>query len=305
MASQAKAPLPVRGGLDKADEDQVDAAAAALRGCFPQGFQEGLFVGSEEDVGSTHWKALKAWFQFEGMPAAKARKAWGAAFPSLSKAIVKSVLVKIQSVKTYVLRKQRNAKTGERMEAWVKELLAVLQSSEGGLCRVKATETGKNVGNVKRKSESSGSKPSKVSKVDSPSPEMEIGHCLSDAESHVSIPSTAVSTQVASLSGVLHKDSEMHTQKKPAMKKPAKAPLVAKLGSWKESPSFGFVKPTYAKEKSYIQSRQTMRDKFSLLVNVQGVDHHAHVCEQLLTFVCATTGLDKAKVISKRSELLG
>ena len=290
MASQAKAPLPVRGGLDKADEDQVDAAAA--RGSFPQGFQEGLFVGSEEDVGSTHWKALKAWFQFEGMSAAKARKAWGAAFPSLSKAIVKSVLVKIQSVKTYVLRKQRNAKTGERMEAWVKELLAVLQSSEGGLCRVKATETGKNVGNVKRKSESSGSKP-------------EIGHCLSDAESHVSIPSTAVSTQVASLSGVLHKDSEMHTQKKPAMKKPAKAPLVAKLGSWKESPSFGFVKPTYAKEKSYIQRRQTMHDKFSLLVNVQGVDHHAHVCEQLLTFVCTTTGLDKAKVISKRSELLG
>ena len=99
MASQAKAPLPVRGGLDKADEDQVDAAAAALRGCFPQGFEEGLFVGSEDDVGSTHWKALKAWCQFEGMPAAKARKAWGAAFPSLSKAIVKSVLVKIQSVK--------------------------------------------------------------------------------------------------------------------------------------------------------------------------------------------------------------
>ena len=118
MASQAKAPLPVRGGLDKADEDQVDAAAAALRGCFPQGFQEGLFVGSEEDVGSTHWKALKAWFQFEGMPAAKARKAWGAAFPSLSKAIVKSVLVKIQSVKTYVLRKQRNAKTGEHCKSF-------------------------------------------------------------------------------------------------------------------------------------------------------------------------------------------
>ena len=45
------------------------------------------------------------------------------------------------------------------MEAWVKELLAVLQSSEGGLRKAKATETGKNVRNVKRKSESSGSKP--------------------------------------------------------------------------------------------------------------------------------------------------
>ena len=80
MASQAKAPLPVRGGLDKADEDQVDAAAA--RGSFPQGFQEGLFVGSEEDVGSTHWKALKAWFQFEGCLQQKQGKLGGQ--PSLA-----------------------------------------------------------------------------------------------------------------------------------------------------------------------------------------------------------------------------
>ena len=55
-----------------------------------------------------------------------ARKAWQLAFPNLGSSSMNAVLKKVSGIKTYLLRKQRNAKTGERMATWVKKLVAVL-----------------------------------------------------------------------------------------------------------------------------------------------------------------------------------
>ena len=130
--SKASAPKPAalpvashghgHGGLEKAN---VSSAAAVLRGCFPNGFQEISWNGSEEVVGETQSKALQAWFQLDVGGVEWQRKAWGEAFPGLGKATIDAVLKKIANVKTFVLKKGKNSVTGERMQPWVKDLLQV------------------------------------------------------------------------------------------------------------------------------------------------------------------------------------
>ena len=104
--SKASAPKPAalpvashghgHGGLEKAN---VSSAAAVLRGCFPNGFQEISWNGSEEVVGETQSKALQAWFQLDVGGVEWQRKAWGEAFPGLGKATIDAVLKKMQMSK--------------------------------------------------------------------------------------------------------------------------------------------------------------------------------------------------------------
>ena len=99
----------------------------------------------------------------------------------------------------------------------------------------------------------------------------------SDSQSAISIQSSAApSLGTAASSQVVRVSEPQHTEpaassgrKRPAagFKKPeAKVQKVSK--AWKASISFGFVKATKAKSKSYIQSRPAMAEHFSCLVNV-------------------------------------
>jgi hypothetical protein len=78
------------------------------------------------------------------------------------------------------------------------------------------------------------------------------------------------------------------------------------LGAWKTSPSFGYVKITHAKDKSYIQFKKTEKDRFASLVNVQGIGPGKirEVADQLFSLVRRQAGLDKAQVVSKKKELM-
>ena len=117
------------GGLRKAEgcsKRAVDEASAVLRSAFPQGVQENSFSGSDETVGEQHCKFLESWYGLGSISVPSARKAWQLAFPNLGSSSVNAVLKEVSGIKTYLLRKQRNAKTGERMATWVKKLVAVL-----------------------------------------------------------------------------------------------------------------------------------------------------------------------------------
>ena len=99
-ASAPKPALPVAGhGHGGPEKASVSSAAAVLRGCFPNGFQEISWNGSEEVVGETQSKALQAWFQLDAGGVEWQRKAWGEAFPGLGKATIDAVLKKLQMSK--------------------------------------------------------------------------------------------------------------------------------------------------------------------------------------------------------------
>ena len=310
-AAHAKsAPLPVashaHGGLPKA---KVDNASAVLRGLFPQGFQEASWNGNEESVGENHSKTLQAWFQLDVVGVELQRKVWGDAFPGLGKATIESVLKKISLIKRYVLKKNKNATTGERMPPWVKDLLHVLKgatsstkppSKQGG--------GGLNKAPMPRAIIERQPEPAEEHvRHESPAP--------SDSQSAISIQSsaapslgTAAPSQVVNLSQPQHIEPAASSgRKRPAasLKKPA-AKVQKASEAWKASISFGFVKATKAKSKSYIQSKPAMAEKCSCLVNVQAAHHYDHhqIVDKLMAFVCCEGGLDKAKVVEHRNWLM-
>ena len=240
------------------------------------------------------------------------RKAWQMAFPNLGSSSVNAVLKKISGIKTYLLRKQRNAKTGERMPPWVKRLLGVLNSH---LQKVDPPATEK----------SKAAMAVSIATAVGDSGTEELSEAQEDAQSLdcISVSSTAPcsqSTQIASLAGEggLKRPaaSSSSVEEKPAsngFKRPAsasagglkkairKAPI-----AWQQSPSFGFVKFTVATEKSYIVSKQKLDDKPTCLVNVQGTGgvDHGQVVGQLMDLVLNEGGLTKAMVVAKKQELL-
>ena len=125
----------------------------------------------------------------------------------------------------------------------------------------------------------------------------------------ISVDSTSVAPSVSTQVGSLdQKPEEVQKACKMFCYRPTgeKKPAVQKCShAWQECPSFGFVKCAKATNKSHIQFRKTMGEKFSLLVNVQGdgVDHHQTV-DSLMDFVCQECGLDTAKVLAKRDDML-
>ena len=77
-------------------------------------------------------------------------------------------------------------------------------------------------------------------------------------------------------------------------------------GAWIPSVSFGFLKPTYAKNKSYIVFKESLgQAKPTCLVNIMGTNglDHAAVCAELLEF-CKGAGLDKAAVVAERDGII-
>lgn len=299
-------------GLQKAS-DPVEAATVFLRNVFPHGFQENFFHGREEIVGEQHFAFFNSWFGMQTLSVPTARKAWESAFPSLGRSAVNAALTKITGVKNFVLKKKRNAKTGEKMPHWVKTLVATIDAAglPGGLGKAEklASSSKQVVAAVPDET------PSDLADGLEPSQEVD---CISLSSSGPLSPST----QVASLSGNLPEDmvSSGALQKPAASTAGASKRPASALGglhkakkkvrqmqkSWKASPSFGFVKDTVASEKSYIVSKKTLDEKPTCLVNVQGshgVDH-AKVVGQLMDILLSESGLTKAMVVAKKNELL-
>ena len=314
-SSLPKANLSPNGGLQKAQvstQSREQQASAVLTSGFPQGFHETAFVGKDDMVGEQHCRFLASWFGLGALSTPVARKAWQMAFPNLGSSSVNAVLKKISGIKTYLLRKQRNAKTGERMPPWVKRLLGVLNSH---LQKVDPPATEK----------SKAAMAVSIATAVGDSGTEELSEAQEDAQSLdcISVSSTAPcsqSTQIASLAGEggLKRPaaSSSSVEEKPAsngFKRPAsasagglkkairKAPI-----AWQQSPSFGFVKFTVATEKSYIVSKQKLDGKPACLVNVQGTGgvDHGQVVGQLMDLVLNEGGLTKAMVVAKKQELL-
>ena len=274
-----------------------------LKSGFPQGFHESAFTGRNEVVGEQHCHFLEAWYGLGTLSTPTSRKAWQAAFPNLGSSSVNAVLKKISGIKTYVLRKQRNSKTGERMPAWVKKLLGVmtphLQKVE------KPVEYSAKQVSLPTAVGESGTEELPVSEED-------------ESPSCISVSSTAApsqSTQVASLpgDGGLKRPaaSSCVVEEKPvpsAFKRPASARKAIRKApmAWQQSPSFGFVKATVATGESYIVSKQQLGDRPACLVNVQGTGgvDHGQVAAELMTLALNQGGLTKAMVVAKKQELL-
>ena len=128
-SSLPKANPKASSGLCKAQfsrKRSEEEATTVLKSGFPQGFHEAAFTGKDEVVGEQHCQFLEAWYGLGTLSTPTSRKAWQTAFPNLGSSSVNAVLKKISGIKTYILRQQRNAKTGERMPPWVKKLLGVL-----------------------------------------------------------------------------------------------------------------------------------------------------------------------------------
>lgn len=309
-SSLPKANPKAFSGLRKAQDStkiSEKEATAVLKSGFPQGFHESAFTGKDEVVGEQRCQFLEAWYGLGTLSTPTSRKAWQAAFPNLGSSSVNAVLKKISGIKTYVLRKQRNAKTGERMPAWVKKLLGVMNPY---LQKVEQpVEQNTKQVSLPTAVDESGTEELPVAEED-------------ESPSCISVNSTAApsqSTQVASLPG----DGGMKrpaasicvVEEKPvrsAFKRPAsasggglkkairKAPM-----AWQQSPSFGFVKATVATEKSYIVSKKKLDDKPTCLVNVQGAGvDHGQVVEELMALALNQGGLTKAMMVAKKQELL-
>lgn len=175
--------------------------------------------------------------------------------------------------------KNKNATTGERMPPWVKDLLHVLKGATsstkppskqggGGLNKAPMPRA-----IIERQPEPA----EKHDRQESPAP--------SDSQSAISIQSsaapslgTAASSQVVNLSQPQHIEPAASSgRKRPAasLKKPG-AEVQKASEAWKASISFGFVKATKAKSKSYIQSKPAMAEKCLCLVNVQAAHHYDH-----------------------------
>ena len=113
--------------------------------------------------------------------------------------------------------------------------------------------------------------------------------------------------------GPVMKKPETKTKKKQNKKgrkactrqKPA-AVQVGGPGTWKASVSFGWLKPTMAKDKAYIQARTDKQSKVYCLVNValpKGPEQ-SKVMEALMGMAQTKQGLDKAELVKHKNGLL-
>ena len=321
-AAVGVAPLPVEGNEDLS----VSRLAAVLRGSFSKGLDEAQWQG-DETLGPMHVHFLKTYWQNDVMPLPLTRKAWLQAFPHFRNGQINSIIGKIGDLKKYVTKKKNNSKTGVFMPAWVKDLLPYLQtgSAVASLKKAKAEYAPKAEGSRPSTGSKTGSdmaslKKAKIEYAPTGLAEAEGSGQSSEAEelddqkSILTVASSAApSTTVMSLASPTKKPA-MSVSKKPAMsvsKKPAAWKVMKKPGciqglrknSWKASPSFGWVKPTFATQKSYIQYKANLGDKMQLLVNCQGEFDHADVTRKLLDLVVAKPGLDKAMVLEERNKL--
>jgi len=316
MASSAAVPSsPAQGGSKSMDMDQIKSIAAMLRGSFGgKDMKESLWNGTPEEVGERHHKFLCLWFRQPPTSIEVTRKIWQEAFPGLDKASRNSVLKKLAAVKSMCNRKDRNSKTGELMASWLKELLQALKepASARPVRRLSTTGTDSQpevaaVPEVAPAAVAAATPPKRRILRKEPS----IGSVAASVPSSAELveSSSVASTPVQSL-GQPEKKNKAKAKGKAKAKAKAKAQSckrpagLHKANPWKESKSFGLVKPTFAKDKSYIVFKKDKASKERSLVNCQGLGDHAAIVRQLMEWVCQEeAGLTKEDVIAKREKI--
>eukprot|EP00438_Fugacium_kawagutii_P036729 Skav212624 [mRNA] locus=scaffold173:135056:135832:- [translate_table: standard] len=256
------------------------------------------FSGDPEEVGERQTKFLAVF-----LPMAKnsvkdvERKAFQeAGGHRVSKHIVETCVSKCRAVRQVVLRKNRNSKTGQNMPEWCKQLLLAILPSQA-VSAPKAVAKPKALPVVMATPVAS--EPGLEEAMSPATPEI-----LPTQESVVTVPSSVASSPVVALALPV----EGTPLKKPAavVKRPAclKVKATRATSTWVQSASFGEMKLTVAKAKSYIQARDTSDAKQYCLVNIQGdgVDHGS-IAKRVMTYAQGA-GLNKAQVVDYKNKLL-
>lgn len=302
VSSSLKTKRPSDQSLQEAVQrnQEVQALSHVVKNYFPRGITELDFSGEPEQVGERHTEFLSVY-----LPMSKnslkdvERKAFQeAGGPKVSKHVVETCVGKCRAVRKVVLRKNRNSKTGQNMPGWCKQLLAALlpaQAMSSGASCAKAVAKPKAL--PVAMAASVASEPGLEEAQSPATPEI-----APTQDTVLTVPSSAASSPVVALALPV----EGTPLKKPAsvLKKPACVKAKKSTGAWKASASFGEMKLTVAKGKSYIQAREAPGSKPYCLVNIQkeGVDHAA-LAQSVMTFASGA-GLNKAQVVEYKNSLL-
>ena len=264
------------------------------------------------------------------------RKAFQEACPHLTKSEVKQIVNALHEYKSFLHRKNRNQKTGEKTEPVFKGLFQAIlgnksqelaqglekkQSEESQACQKPAkrlrSKTTPEKAAVSQKPEeaeqldapassSSGiyfawNQPEPAEASQSDKVPSEAGESiLSISSSSGLVPASSLKSAKASPKAVQKKPS----QKNQVQKKPAKKPAEA-TGSWLASPSFGWVHETKASSKAYLVYKKAWQDKASCLVNVNlpKGEKQSQVMAALVE-KCKEEGWDKNKLVDYKNGLL-
>lgn len=294
-------------------QNVVKTLSNVVKNFFPRGINEMDFAGEPEDVAAKHCNFLSVWFPLcKNSNKELERKAFQEACgQKVSKHVVETCVGKCSMVRKVVLRKNRNSKTGANMPEWCRLLLAALVPGETvAMAAAKAMPKSRALPVAQpssfvppvpslQQAESVALLPGLEEAQSPATPEVALTQ-----DTIVTVPSSVASSPVVALALPV----EGTPLKKPAavLKKPAclKVKATRAASAWVQSGSFGEMKLTVAKAKSYIQARDAPGDKPYCLVNIQGdgIDH-ASIAERVMTYAKGA-GLNKAQVVDYKNKLL-
>ena len=272
------------------------------------------------------------------------RKAFSEACPHLKSSGVKQIVNAVHECKTFLGRKKRNQKTGEKTEPVFKGLFQAISGNKGlefgqDLEKKTSAESIAETKPAKRlRSKTTPEKspifqkPEEAERQDAPASSscgiffawnQEPAKASSEkatSEAGESIL-TISSSSISSSSGLVIAASSLKAaeegkpaspkaiQKKPAQKmlskkKPAAQPAGAK-NSWVASPSFGWAHETKASTKAYLACKKAWQDKASCLVNVN-LPKGDRQSQAMAALVekCKEEGWDKSKLVDYKNGLL-
>ena len=329
------ATLPIKPARGPQKPELVKSLVALIKGCLPN-CRVDDFPADPENACKRQHQFLTLWYNTSCMRKPEERKAFQEACPHLTKSEVKQIVNALHEYKSFLHRKNRNQKTGEKTEPVFKGLFQAIlgnksqelaqglekkQSEESQACQKPAkrlrSKTTPEKAAVSQKPEeaeqldapassSSGiyfawnqPEPAEASQSDKVPPEAGES-ILSISSSSGLVPAPSLKSAKASPKAVQKKPS----QKNQVQKKPAKKPAEA-TGSWLASPSFGWVHEAKASSKAYLVYKKAWQDKASCLVNVNlpKGEKQSQVMAALVE-KCKEEGWDKNKLVDYKNGLL-
>ena len=329
------ATLPIKPARGPQKPELVKSLVALIKGCLPN-CRVDDFPADPENACKRQHQFLTLWYNTSCMRKPEERKAFEEACPHLTKSEVKQIVNALHEYKSFLHRKNRNQKTGEKTEPVFKGLFQAIlgnksqelaqglekkQSEESQACQKPAqrlrSKTTPEKAAVSQKPEeaeqldaqassSSGiyfawNQPEPAEASQSDKVPSEAGESiLSISSSSGLVPASSLKSAKASPKAVQKKPS----QKNQVQKKPAKKPAEA-TGSWLASPSFGWVHETKASSKAYLVYKKAWQDKASCLVNVNlpKGEKQSQVMAALVE-KCKEEGWDKNKLVDYKNGLL-
>lgn len=333
------ATLPIKPAKGSEKPELEKSLVALIKGCLPN-CRVDDFPADPEKACKRQRNFLALWYNTSSMRKPEERKAFAEACPHLTKSEVKQIVNNVHDYKSFLHRKNRNQKTGEKTEPVFKGLFQAIlgqksQELAQGLEKKPSEECEKSEKPAKRlrskttpEKEAVSQKPEEAEQPDAPAssscgiffawnqPEpaeaSQSDKVPSEAgESILSISSSSGLVPASSLKSAKEEKAarpkavqKKPSQKNQAQKKPAKKPAEA-TGSWLASPSFGWVHETKASSKAYLVYKKAWQDKASCLVNVNlpKGEKQSQVMAALVE-KCKEEGWDKNKLVDYKNGLL-